>query len=228
MGNPDMKKHLAALALVTALVAPATAQAGTTLTFNPASPNTKAMPGNNDFKALLNSPYGLTRYTSTGAVLTLDTASYITFWFYGSESGYNDVFSTVSTPNLTIPENTPFQNNFASPVYIGEGLFSAGSLAGRLNFSSVGGKAATVGENGFGIFLTDGQTSGGSVNSFWFGYDDQITGADDDYDDMIIFAQVRAAVPEPSTWAMMLLGFGALGAAMRRRKTGAQERPALA
>jgi hypothetical protein len=26
------------------------------------------------------------------------------------------------------------------------------------------------------------------------------------------------AVPEPSTWAMMLLGFGAMGMAMRRRR----------
>ena len=29
----------------------------------------------------------------------------------------------------------------------------------------------------------------------------------------------QAAVPEPSTWAMMLLGFGAVGFAMRRRRT---------
>lgn len=37
------------------------------------------------------------------------------------------------------------------------------------------------------------------------------------------FKQLRlggvAAVPEPGTWAMMLLGFGMLGMAMRRRKT---------
>jgi hypothetical protein len=28
-----------------------------------------------------------------------------------------------------------------------------------------------------------------------------------------------AAVPEPGTWAMMLLGFGAIGFSMRRRRT---------
>ena len=29
---------------------------------------------------------------------------------------------------------------------------------------------------------------------------------------------VNSAVPEPGTWAMMLLGFGAIGVSMRRRK----------
>jgi hypothetical protein len=32
---------------------------------------------------------------------------------------------------------------------------------------------------------------------------------------------VSAAVPEPSTWALMLLGFGAVGASLRRRRRGA-------
>jgi hypothetical protein len=32
------------------------------------------------------------------------------------------------------------------------------------------------------------------------------------------FVETSSAVPEPSTWAMMLLGFGAIGFAMRRRK----------
>lgn len=32
--------------------------------------------------------------------------------------------------------------------------------------------------------------------------------------------EIPGAVPEPSTWAMMLIGFGAIGASMRRRKVG--------
>ena len=31
--------------------------------------------------------------------------------------------------------------------------------------------------------------------------------------------RLTGAVPEPATWALMILGFGAVGAAMRRRKT---------
>lgn len=34
-------------------------------------------------------------------------------------------------------------------------------------------------------------------------------------------AFVTSAVPEPATWAMMLLGFGAVGSAMRRRQKAA-------
>ena len=37
------------------------------------------------------------------------------------------------------------------------------------------------------------------------------------YLDNISVTAIRAAVPEPATWAMMLIGFGAIGAAMRRR-----------
>jgi hypothetical protein len=36
--------------------------------------------------------------------------------------------------------------------------------------------------------------------------------------DNVLLTGLAAAVPEPSTWAMMLLGFGAIGFAMRRRR----------
>ena len=34
----------------------------------------------------------------------------------------------------------------------------------------------------------------------------------------VIASDLPSAVPEPSTWALMLLGFGAIGAAMRRKR----------
>jgi hypothetical protein len=33
-----------------------------------------------------------------------------------------------------------------------------------------------------------------------------------------VIDNVVAAVPEPATWAMMLIGFGGIGSALRRRK----------
>lgn len=39
-----------------------------------------------------------------------------------------------------------------------------------------------------------------------------------DQNSTLTISQVASAVPEPATWAMMLIGFGALGSAMRRRK----------
>jgi hypothetical protein len=50
-------------------------------------------------------------------------------------------------------------------------------------------------------FTQDGQASGFASAAFGFGL---------------------AAVPEPGTWAMMILGFGLIGGAMRRRARGAR------
>ena len=36
--------------------------------------------------------------------------------------------------------------------------------------------------------------------------------------DNITLAAVAGAVPEPATWAMMILGFGGVGATLRRRR----------
>ena len=107
---------------------------------------------------------------------------------------------------------------FASPQLLGAGSWGAGSLAGILNFSSNYGVNATVGQDGFGIFLASNNGLPVQTNVFYLGYDDQVTGPDDNHDDLIIRATVSPAVPEPATWAMMLLGFGAAGFAMRRRR----------
>lgn len=66
-----------------------------------------------------------------------------------------------------------------------------------------------------GIFSTDGVTSfrWTATNGDRFPFGD--TGIDNIY-----AGPITHGVPEPSTWAMMLMGFGAMGLAMRRRRAG--------
>ena len=103
-----------------------------------------------DFSGQLNGLL-LTQYASTGASLILSYNSIITFELLGTESGFDDRFATLSAPNLSYTEHTSLQNDFGSPIPIGSAFFSAGSLAGLLNFSAVGGLSATVGQPGFEI-----------------------------------------------------------------------------
>lgn len=208
-----MKKKLIALALLSSLAVPATAHAAAIITFD----NKTSISSANNFKSQL-ATLGLTKYDAQGASILLDSSSIITFHLMGSESSFNDTFSTVSSPALTTTESGSFQNNFAAPILLGSRAFSAGSLAGLLNFSSVGGKAATVGQDGFGIFLGKDQKSGAALTTFYFAYDDEKKNPDKDYDDMIIRATVTSAVPEPQTWALMMIGFGLVGGTMRARR----------
>jgi len=51
----------------------------------------------------------------------------------------------------------------------------------------------------------------------YVGFEDLLGGGDKDYND-ITFVYTISAVPEPSTWAMMLLGFSGVGFLAYRRK----------
>lgn len=206
-----MKNLVKLLAGLSALAVPAAIQAQTVQVNYP---STLPIPGNNDFLSQLNG-LGLVSYASTGASLVLSSNAVIYFEFLGSESGNSDTFTAGPA---TMTETSSFQNNFAAPIPIGFASFVAGSLTGLLNFTSAGGMPYTVGGDGFGIFLNRGQTSGQSVNVFYLGYDDQINNADDNHDDFIVRATVLPPVPEPATWAMMLVGFAGVGYSLRRRR----------
>ncbi|KQU61848.1 hypothetical protein ASG67_01350 [Sphingomonas sp. Leaf339] len=61
-----------------------------------------------------------------------------------------------------------------------------------------------LGDGTSSLFLSNGTTGNGTASTF--GYVTQFT------------TQAVAAVPEPTTWAMMLVGFGMIGAASRYRR----------
>ena len=192
---------------------PAAANASAVITFG--ATNTIPAPAN-DFAAQLNG-LSLYSYATTGASISLNANAVLRFDFLGSESGFNDTFSAAGIPSYT--EFTTLTNNFGAPIYLGSAAYSAGNLLGLLNFTSSGpGAIAGIGADGFGIFLSRGQTSGSAVSTFYLGYDDQINNQDDNHDDMIIRVSVLPPVPEPATWMTMLLGFAAVGVGMRRRK----------
>jgi hypothetical protein len=83
--------------------------------------------------------------------------------------------------------------NFALSSLIG-GVFEVGGLS-NLAFLAPGSHTLTV----------SGYTFGSGV------------GADGSYSGTLTFATAEAPVPEPATWLSMILGFGALGFAMRNQ-----------
>lgn len=90
--------------------------------------------------------------------------------------------------------------NLASTVLSFTNLSAAFSSANLLNSSITGFDSSDV-------TLQNGLLRLNFVNTTW----DRNSTAN-------IALDTAAAVPEPSTWAMMLLGFGAMGAAMRSRR----------
>lgn len=213
MRNKILTGLLTAAAFIAATPAAATVQVNFTSSGDIAN--------NNNFKSPELSGLGLDDITTSVTSLVLNEDSFIQFEFLGSESGFSDNFSVGA--NLLYQENsTGIINQFGAPVMLGGEIFYlAGNITDLLFGSTNGGTSAMVGQSGFGVLLADGTQSGSSTNVFYLAYDDQITGPDDDnHDDIIIRATVRSAVPEPGTWAMMLLGFGTVGFAMRKRARG--------
>ena len=217
-----MRRHLAALALLSAVAIPTAASAQAVTITQGTVFGINAL---NDFLPQLTA-LGYDRYTTTGATATLDTEAAIDFYFLGSESGFNDSFlgGAVALSELV---NT---DNFPGGAFLGSQVFGPGTLGGQLSFGSDLGLPAGLGDAGFGVFLKAGEdySSGFAVTRFIIGYDDQITRPDDDnHDDLMILGVVRA-VPEPGTWATLLFGFGALGAAMRRKSKAPRFRASIA
>jgi hypothetical protein len=198
-----------AFALATALAAAAPVSA---TTFIVDFDDTTNIPGNNNFKTQLNA-LGLTKYANFNTTLSLSQRSTIKFERVAAESGFTNRFTGGSVTGLEADGN-----RFANPVLIGTGNFAKGSLQGKLFFTTNGnGDVSQIGSEGFGIFLPRAATGQFESKVLYFGFDDLVNKDDDNHDDFILRATVTG-VPEPTTWAMLILGFGLVGFAARRTR----------
>lgn len=122
---------------------------------------------------------------------------------------------------ISAPGSTTF--NFASPIIAFGGLFDLAGPGGPgtgLAITMVPGGdlgteiPRTISGGFFGFISTDG------INSVSLTNGTQSAGQETYTLDNLIFADATA-VPEPGTWALSILGFGVIGAAMRRRQSRA-------
>lgn len=221
------RRLLAASILALTIATPAAAATTFTVTFG-ASPITYS---NNDFGGGLGglSP-ALTKYVAEGASLALTGPGIVDFYYIGAESGYTNKFTATNGLQPAVTKTESNESLFGLPLppigsltYASGGTILASSWIFTSNQSGIGGlgRAANIGQNGFGFFVPGNAVgSYSNISTIYFGYDDQqFSGDDDNHDDLVMYATVRALppVPEPATWAMMISGFGAVGAAMRRR-----------
>ena len=117
------------------------------------------------------------------------------FVYTGDSNGIEQIFSD---SNPLINFNTLLTGNTIIGVHYGNGQGSPGRPPG------------TQGDgNDTAFYLFD---AGAGVDSFTLNFNSSST---------VTLFQTGNQVPEPGTWAMMLLGFGVVGSAMRRRRFGA-------
>ena len=137
---------------------------------------------------------------------------------------------------LNAGANSVWYANLRAPDGSVLSTFKANSQANTDNFNIIGGNGngpGVLGNSGSQInqtlsdwtqyFSTDAKVVGlsfGAGSGFganYIGFVDNAKITTRLGTDSINFETVQSAVPEPSTWAMMLLGMGAVGVSMRRR-----------
>lgn len=135
----------------------------------------------------------------------------VTYTFLGQESGFNDKFYDI-LGGTTLLESNP----------IGTSVSSLVSTVGPLNFKFEGNthKFAVNGghwDRGTSIGLIGTNMHIGSTTyQYILGYNDSAGSSHlGDWDDFVIGV---SAIPEPETYAMMLVGLGLIGFSIRKQK----------
>ena len=175
---------------------------------------------------------GLTNEESTYACTLVYTSSIACQGYYGGnidgsnvanqQAALNELY-TSPTAGVTIGGPAPTVNWGSVTLYDAGDL---GTLAGTTNNLYFGTTLYGLVTMGFHFGNnSDPANPPPNVSAFYI-FDFGAGGADhitftpnaNGFSDGVLYASGTRAVPEPATWAMMLLGFAGIGASMRRRR----------
>ena len=137
---------------------------------------------------------------------------------------FGDWFRTVKNFGTLNLSGIPFTYNTLFTLLVNFTL-PAGTPGGGTVYSALVGGSATNSTTGGVLFDFNNtpQTINYTGGSFTLAINDVSVNSSEIPTNTAITGTIRTAVPEPATWALMLLGFGGIGLAMQRRR-----RPALA
>jgi hypothetical protein len=152
----------------------------------------------------------------------------IQFTFIGYEAGFHNSFlagdsgGSASLLFQTLGGTVPGPIGATSPLFLADGTLNFAFGANQTTSSVANGSNDMPGSNQPNFFISFYNSSNqlgqwGSGDSGIIAFDDGGAGPDKDFDDLIVKFQYVAAVPEASTWAMMLLGFAGVGFLAYRR-----------
>ena len=154
-------------------------------------------------------PFG----TSEGGIVPVQTVT-------GSLSlTFDDSFTVVDQTGVTV---NSLSLNFLSPVLYSY-FASDNVLAFRSTNFGFAGDLPNKNVNGFSMTIRDATSIDPSKLTGTFAYS-RVGFNDTASTRNVIFgvANVPGAVPEPATWMMMLMGFGLIGGAIRRKRQNVQ------
>lgn len=164
-------------------------------------------------------------YVFSPATLALVDSDSGGFGNFANEPSPNTIMFFLDSNNAILDVTNGFNTGFsffytsstAASVNVYDGLGGTGNILATLNLTAQFTNGCSGDPSGtFCNFTAVGASFAGTAYSINFAGTANRTG----YDNITFGAATpgTGAVPEPSTWAMMLVGFGGIGYSMRRRR----------